>query len=131
MKNIIHHLRNKPDHVKSRYVVVFSVIATAIVVGLWIMTMQLTKTKDDIVKTESPFAVFGKLFSGAVSDVSKNYSAQKKSLEASLPTATDTQSLQDGGVDAATFYGDTPTTSSDAPTSVPVSDTTQQNPPTN
>ncbi len=84
MKKIITNLRNKPDHIKSRYVIVFSVLATLFIVGLWIVTMRLMQTSDDTVKTESPFRAFGQIFSGTVSDVKNNYTNQKNSLNKAI-----------------------------------------------
>ncbi len=99
MKNIINNLRNKPDHIKSRYVIVFSIIATTLTVALWIVTMQLSKTSDDTIKTESPLRAFGQIFSETVSDVKNNYDNQKSSLDqvmleqskASVPAISPTQ----------------------------------------
>jgi hypothetical protein len=62
MKKIIHSIRNKPDHIKTRLVFVFAAIATAVIVAIWIITMQLLKASDDTIKTDSPFKVFGQLF---------------------------------------------------------------------
>ena len=62
MKKLIYSIRKKPDHIKTRLVFVFAILATAIIVALWILTMQLLKTSDDTIKTESPLKVFGKIF---------------------------------------------------------------------
>lgn len=91
MKKIIANLRNKPDHVKSRYVILFSVLATLFIVALWIVTMQLLKTSDDTIKTESPFRAFGQIFSGTVSDVKENYTDQKKSLNQAMSAQSNSQ----------------------------------------
>ncbi len=91
MKKIITNLRNKPDHIKSRYVIVFSVLATLFIVGLWIVTMRLMQTSDDTVKTESPFRAFGQIFSGTVSDVKNNYTNQKKTLNQAMEEQSKTQ----------------------------------------
>jgi hypothetical protein len=80
MKKIITNLRNKPDHIKSRYVILFSVVATLVIVALWITTTRLLQTSDDTIKTESPFRAFGQIFSGAVSDVKNNYDNSKSGL---------------------------------------------------
>ncbi len=74
MKKILHSIRNKPDHIKSRYVILFSVIATALIVGLWIITLQLTKTSDDTIQTESPVKVFKELIKGTTANVQKKES---------------------------------------------------------
>lgn len=85
MKKIIHSLRNKPDHVKTRYVFGFAILATLTVVSIWIMTMRLLKTTDDTIKTESPFKVFGQIFKGAVSDAQNNLKPQESITETTDP----------------------------------------------
>ena len=64
--------------------IVFSVLATLFIVGLWIVTMRLMQTSDDTVKTESSFRAFGQIFSGTVSDVKNNYTNQKKTLNQAM-----------------------------------------------
>lgn len=110
MKKIIESLRNKPDHVKTRYVIVFSAIATVIVVGLWVVTLRFTKTTDDTIKTDSPFKVFGQLFGGAVSDTKQTYQEQKKSLDINIQEAgsADTSSALDTSVIPQNTQPETP-----------------------
>lgn len=91
MKKIITNLRNKPDHVKSRYVVLFSVVATLAIVALWITTTRLLQTSDDTIKTESPFRAFGQIFSGAVSDVKNNYDNSKSGLNKAMSEQSNPQ----------------------------------------
>ena len=91
MKKIIANLRNKPDHIKSRYVILFSVIATLAIVALWITTMRLLQTSDDTVKTESPFRAFGQIFSGVVSDVKSNYDDSRKALNKTISEQSNSQ----------------------------------------
>lgn len=77
MKKVLHHLRKQPDHVKSRYVILFAVIATVIVVIIWMITIQLINRNDDTIKTESPFKIFGSIFSTAISETKKDNQDQK------------------------------------------------------
>jgi hypothetical protein len=77
MKKIIHSIRNKPDHIKTRLVFVFAAIATAVIVAIWIITMQLLKASDDTIKTDSPFKVFGQLFQGAKADINDKLNSSK------------------------------------------------------
>ncbi len=91
MKKILTNLRNKPDHIKSRYVILFSVVATLAIVALWITTMRLLQTSDDTVKTESPFRAFGQIFSGAVSDVKSNYDNSKNALNKTMSEQSNPQ----------------------------------------
>lgn len=88
MKKIIHSLRNKPDHVKTRYVFGFAILATLVVVSVWVMTMRLLKTTDDTIKTESPFKVFGQIFKGAVSNAQNATKPQE-----SVSETTDSDAL--------------------------------------
>ena len=83
MKRVIHHIRNKPDHVRSRYVIGFAVVATALVIGLWVLVLRLTQVSpDDVIKTDSPFKVFGSLFSKSVDSAKQNYIDQKENINA-------------------------------------------------
>jgi hypothetical protein len=84
MKKILHHIRNKPDHVRTRYVIGFSVLATAVIVFIWIATLRLLKTSDDTIKTESPFRSMINMFSGTVSKVQDDYQKQQDEMDASL-----------------------------------------------
>ena len=86
MKKVLHHMRNSPDHIKSRYVIVLAILGTAFIIGLWITVSQLTKTNEDSIQTESPFKVFGQIFSSSFSDVQTKIKVQKDSLSNSLPT---------------------------------------------
>lgn len=102
MKKIIHHIRKQPDHVKSRYVIVFAVVATIIVVGVWMLTMRMIEQNDDTIKTESPFKMVTSIFSNVISETKENYQKQKtlvpvKDISDSVVDSpiTDTQSTSD------------------------------------
>lgn len=102
MKKIIHHIRKQPDHVKSRYVIVFAVVATVIIVGVWMLTMRMIEQNDDTIKTESPFKMVTSIFSNVISETKENYQKQKtlvpvKDISDSVVDSpiTDTQSTSD------------------------------------
>jgi hypothetical protein len=82
MKKIIRSLRNKPDHVKTRYVVVFALIATIIVLGTWVVVTQSIKQQDQTISAESPFSIFRDIIGAAVSEIGKSSSIAN-------PTETD------------------------------------------
>jgi hypothetical protein len=91
MKKIIHHIRNKPDHVRSRFVIGFAVVATLLVTGLWVLVLRLTQVSpDDVIKTDSPFKVFGHLFSKSIDTAKQNYTDQKENMN-TIITDTSTQ----------------------------------------
>jgi hypothetical protein len=81
MKQILHSIRNKPEHIKSRFVVLFAILATAIIVAIWIVTLQLLKTPDDTVKTEGPFKTFQQVFKSNLSTVKQETKIDKSPLE--------------------------------------------------
>ncbi len=95
MKKIIHSIRNKPDHIKTRLVFIFATAATAIIVTVWIITMQLIKTSDDTIKTESPFKVFGQLFQGARADVVDKLNSTKDNSLLPKDESVDTAPAED------------------------------------
>lgn len=69
MKKFIRNLQEKPDHVKNRYVIFFAIIATASIVGIWVLVNQSVKKHDDTIKTQSPFSIFSEIFGTAMSDI--------------------------------------------------------------
>lgn len=77
MKKVLHSIRNKPDHIKTRFVFAFAIIATAIIVAVWIITMQFIKASDDTIKTDSPFKAFGQIFKGAKTDIENTLTSSK------------------------------------------------------
>lgn len=85
MKKIIHSIRNKPDHIKTRLVIIFAVLATAIVVTVWIMTLQLLKTPDDTIKTDGPFKVFRQVFKSNVSTIKEETKSDRNPLDLLKP----------------------------------------------
>jgi hypothetical protein len=89
MNKIINNLQNRPEHVKTRLVIVFAALATVIVVVLWIFINRLVRVPaDDVIETESPFKTFTQIFSKSLGKVKDDYKTQKDSL--SNTTATDT-----------------------------------------
>ncbi len=84
MKKILAHIRNKPEHVKTRYVFVFAILATALVVGGWITTNRFLNKGDDTIQTEGPLKSFGKIFSGAISTAKDDYTEQRQDMRESL-----------------------------------------------
>jgi hypothetical protein len=95
MKKIIHHIRKQPDHIKSRYVIVFASVATAVIVAIWMITTRLIDRNDDTIRTESPFKMVTGLFTNAINETKKNYQEQKTQV---LP---DTSILQDSVVNTS------------------------------
>lgn len=85
MKKIIHSIRNKPDHIKTRLVIIFAVLATAIVVTVWVMTLQLLKTPDDTIKTDGPFKVFRQVFKSNVSTIKEETKSDRNPLDLLKP----------------------------------------------
>lgn len=86
MKKILHHIRKQPDHIKTRYVVFFAILATALVVVVWMIMLQLIKRSDDTIKTESPFSIFKEVLKGQVSDFKDSLPEKKESLGDTLGT---------------------------------------------
>lgn len=86
MKKVLHSLRNQPDHIKSRYVIIFAIVATVLTVLVWLFVMQLIKKNDDTIKTESPFKIFQGIFSTAISETKEKYTNQKTISPESIPT---------------------------------------------
>ncbi len=74
MKKIIHQLREKPDHVKTRFAILFALIATLIIVGIWIGVNRSIKNNDDTIRTQSPFSIFSEIFQTAISDIKSQQS---------------------------------------------------------
>jgi hypothetical protein len=93
MKSIIENLRNKPDHIKSRYVVVLSIVATVVVVGVWIITNALLKTSDDTIKTDGPLKVFSSIFKSSVSATADDYKANRASLDQNMKDAKSSEEI--------------------------------------
>jgi len=85
MKKIIHSIRNKPDHVKTRLVFIFAILATVIVVVVWIITLRLLKTPDDTIKTDGPVKVFREIFKSNVSTVKEQTENKKNPLDLLKP----------------------------------------------
>lgn len=84
MKKIINNLQNRPDHVKTRLVIVFAAVSTIIVVALWITINRMIKIPaDDIIETESPFKTFTQIFSKSLGKVKEDYKTQKDSFPGS------------------------------------------------
>lgn len=81
MKKIIHSIQNRPDHVKTRLVIIFAVLATAIVVTVWIITLQLLKTPDDTIKTDGPLKVFKEVFKTNVTTVKEQTKSDKNPID--------------------------------------------------
>jgi hypothetical protein len=104
MKKVIHHIRKQPDHIKSRYVILFALVATAIIIGIWVITLRLMNRNDDTIKTESPFKMVTGLFTNAINETKKNYQEQKTQL---LP---DTSIVQDDVVNSSTTTTSSETT---------------------
>jgi hypothetical protein len=74
MKKIIQHIRKQPEHVKTRYVVIFSLVATGGILVVWLLTLQVTQVpREDIIRTESPFSFFGKIFSQPINKIRNSY----------------------------------------------------------
>lgn len=69
MKKIISRLREKPDHVKTRFAILFALIATLVIVGVWVLITRSIKSNDDTIKTQSPFSIFSEIFQTAISDI--------------------------------------------------------------
>lgn len=115
MKKIIHSIRNKPDHIKTRLVIIFAVLATAIVVTVWVMTLQLLKTPDDTIKTDGPLKVFKEVFKTNVTTVKEQTKSEKNPIDL-LKTekqTVDTEVTQDTIIDSDVIMDD-----STAPTAV-------------
>ncbi len=89
MKKIIHSIRNKPEHVKTRYVIIFAILATVMIVVLWTITLRSIESNDDTIKTEKPFKTFGNIFSGIISETKESYQSQKNEMNISNPLETD------------------------------------------
>lgn len=111
MKKIIENLRNKPDHVKSRYVIVLSAIATVVVVVVWITTTALLKTSDNTIKTDGPIKIFSNLFKSGVSTTAKDYKANKEAFNASLQASDQTSVTDTATSGVETVDTSTPTES--------------------
>ncbi len=71
MKKILNSLRNKPDHVKTRYVIAFSIIATVCIIGTWVLVNQSIKSQDENISAESPFKAFKDIFSATLTQISE------------------------------------------------------------
>lgn len=84
MKKILHHIRKQPEHVKTRYVIVFAITATAFVIMFWLITLQIIKRTDDTIQTESPFAIVKQVFKGSVSDMKNAMPQKQESLDETL-----------------------------------------------
>jgi len=93
MKKIIHSIRNKPDHIKTRLVIIFAVLATAIVVTVWVMTLQLLKTPDDTIKTDGPLKVFKDVFKSNVSTVKEQTKVDKNPIDLLKPEQQQDQAV--------------------------------------
>ena len=94
MKKIVHHIRSKPDHIKTRYVIFLSLVATLMVVGVWILVLASVKSNDDTIKTESPFSILKGIFSESFSEVDSKLNENKASLDQTLDTI---ESMQTSG----------------------------------
>ncbi len=84
MKKILHHIRKQPEHVKTRYVVIFAIVATALVIVFWLITLQIIKSTDDTIQTESPFSIVKQVFKGSVSDMKNAMPQKQESLDETL-----------------------------------------------
>lgn len=93
MKKVLHHIRKQPEHVKTRYVVVFAILATAVVITVWLITLQFIKKNDDTIKTESPFVMIKDIFKGQVSDLQKNLPEKQTSISDTLGAITSDDTL--------------------------------------
>ena len=85
MKKIISRLREKPDHVKTRFAILFALIATLVIVGVWVLITRSIKSNDDTIKTQSPFSIFSEIFQTAISDI-KNQPSVLPSPSSTEPT---------------------------------------------
>lgn len=73
MKDYIYKLREKPEHIRKQYMVIFLVMSMSVVLGVWIYGLThrfTTKTSSTIEEDIKPFALFGDSVKNTYSDVS-------------------------------------------------------------
>ena len=72
MKDYIYKLREKPEHIRKQYMVIFLTIAMSVILGIWIYGLtnrfnaQVSTNIDNDIK---PFTLFGKSLKNTYSDV--------------------------------------------------------------
>lgn len=81
MKKILRSLRNKPDYIKKRYVMVLAVLATVCVVGAWVVVKHSVQQQDQNISAESPFKIFKDIFSATMTEISNTQSGTQSLSE--------------------------------------------------
>ncbi len=80
MKKILHSIQGKSENTKTWFVVFFAIIATGIIIALWLVIMHSIKNNDDTVKTEKPLKTFTQVFSQIISKTKEDYTEGKNTV---------------------------------------------------